>query len=407
MFFRIVDTMIEFLKQTISILALLFAVNTGAFAQIISQFSWDDPLVGIEVADIGPDGTSFSAVAISDAGGVGGTNGLNASTTPKTDVNMVIPGSPTFDVDGIDVSFDYQREESQCDWFTRGSSLIIDGSNNFSVSYRVDDGAGGFTTINSGNQYNIPNDDTYRNYRFVYLPVSGEGIMMLDGVIIWTNDGPDNRPMYWTGAGDVTVGSGCDGSGNDDTFMDNLIVASVTYSPLPIELLTFDLEKAGDNVKVRWESASETNNDFYSVERSLDGITWVSAGTVKGAGNSSERRKYTFVDHEPFIGLNYYRLSQTDFDGSSETFDPKTIVLQRNAAMSVFPNPANEQLTITFDAKHEFSDIKFYNLLGQEVSADVKLSEGEGFNVDADISNLESGVYILNADGKTERFVKE
>ena len=70
---------------------------------------------------------------------------------------MILPGSPTFDVAGIDVSFDYQREENAGKFITRSSSLVIKGFGNFSVAYRVDDGSDGFNTVNSGNVYAIPN----------------------------------------------------------------------------------------------------------------------------------------------------------------------------------------------------------------------------------------------------------
>ena len=57
------------------------------------------------------------------------------------------------------------------------NSLILDGANQFAVTYRVDDGGGGFNTVSSGNVFNIPNDDTWRNYRFIYLPVTGTGYL--------------------------------------------------------------------------------------------------------------------------------------------------------------------------------------------------------------------------------------
>ena len=385
---------------------LMLCIPIALHAQIISQFTWDDPSVAINIADIGPDGTVFSSSAISDVGGVGGTNGLNAAL-PKLDINMTIPGSPTFDVTGIDVSFDYQREESQCDWWRRGNSLIMDGSNQFSVSYRVEDGVGGFNTVNSGNVFNIPNDDTYRNYRFVYLPTTGEGFALVDGVVVWTNDGPDNRPLYWTGAGDVTVGSGCDGSGGNDTFLDNLIVASVTSSPLPIELLTFDVKEVGKKkVKITWESASESNNEYYTIERSMDGLNWEVVGTVEGANNSSQRIKYKYMDEKPWYGLSYYRLSQTDYDGASETFRPRSIRIQNESELSLFPNPAQNEVNLVFDKKLELNEIHVFNLVGQEVTSQIWMSTTDNKIIFMDIAALDNGVYIIKAGGKAQKFTK-
>ena len=122
------------------------------YGQIISQFTWDTNPV--TMADIGPDAVSVRSSATSSPNGVGGTNGLNAGL-PKQDHNVNIADYPIFDVGGIDFSFDYQRDESQGAFFTRGNSLVIDGCANLSVRYRVDNGIGGFNTISSGNAFAI------------------------------------------------------------------------------------------------------------------------------------------------------------------------------------------------------------------------------------------------------------
>lgn len=391
------------MKSLLTILFLgLFVIS--AKSQIISQFSWDsNPVTS---ADVGPDGTTVSGSAISDVGGVGGTNGLNAAL-PKQDINMSIPGSPTFDVDGIDVSFDYQREESQCDWFRRGNSLIIDGSNQFSVSYRVDDGAGGFNTVTSGNVFNIPNDDTWRNYRFIYLSTTGEGFLLVDGVTLWMNDGPDNRPMYWVGAGNVTVGFGCDGSGTNDTFMDNLIVGSVTWSGLPIELLSFSAKPEISTVELNWTTASETNNDFFSIERSAQGKEWEVIGTINGAGNSSTRINYSYSDEVPLIGKSYYRLKQTDFDGNFDYSKVVHVMYKGNSDNNIqlYPNPTSGDLNIVFERKD--SEWKIINLLGQNVSNNVTILQQSPFELKLNVDQLESGIYFIMTDSGPIKFRKK
>ena len=244
-------------------IALLFGILLigTANGQIISMFAWDNAANPVTTADIGPDANSASASAICDAGGAGGTNGLNCGL-PKANLNMDITGSPTFDVAGIDLSFDYHREEGTADWFDRGNYLRLDGCANLAVTYRVDDGGGGFTQISSGNVYAIPNDDTYRNYRFYYLPATGYGALLVDGVEVWNNDGPDNRDMYWTGAGNITIGNGQDGTGFNDTHMDNLIIGSVTTSALPIELVKFSANPVKEAIKLSWTTKSEQSNYY-------------------------------------------------------------------------------------------------------------------------------------------------
>lgn len=281
-------------------------------AQIISQFDFDaNP---VTVATVGPDATNVSGSATSSPGGTGGTNGLNAGS-PKADINMIIPGSPTFDVAGIDVSFDFHREENAGNFFERGQSLRILGTNNLSVIYRVDDGVGGYNQINSGNVYGIPNDDTYRRYRFVYTPCDGIGMLIVDNTVVWSNDGPDNRDLYWGGAGNVVVGGMMDGTGNQDTFFDNLVVGEVTCSPLPVEFLNVSATLTKDDfARINWITASERNNSHFVVEKMISNNEWVEIGQIGGAGYSVEVLNYALIDETPTPGLSYYRVKQVDFD---------------------------------------------------------------------------------------------
>ena len=85
--------------------------------------------------------------------------------------------------------------------------------------------------------------------------------------------------------------------------------------PLPVELLSFTAIRRNDNVQLKWQTASETNNDFFNIERSEDGRHWQTLGKMDGAGNSSETLAYTWTDQSPLRGLSYYRLKQVDFDG--------------------------------------------------------------------------------------------
>ena len=116
---------------------------------------------------------------------------------------------------------------------------------------------------------------------------------------------------------------------------------------LPIELLKFDGYNVDKHVNyLYWLTASEINNDYFTIERSRDGIFWTWIGKVAGIGNSSEIKNYYFVDDAYIDGVNYYRLSQTDFDGHYETFD--MIVINTN--------------TIKYE-----DPVAYYNLLGQLV----------------------------------------
>lgn len=99
-------------------------------------------------------------------------------------------------------------------------------------------------------------------------------------------------------------------------------------SALPIVLVSFEGEVIDDNVKLDWVVASQVNNDYYTIEKSLDAYNWEELATLPGAGNSNQEISYTTYDESPIIGHNYYRLTQTDYDGKFETFRPIAVTLK-------------------------------------------------------------------------------
>ncbi|MFT7157082.1 MAG: hypothetical protein ACI8Q1_002097 [Parvicella sp.] len=388
---------------TLVLVIPLFGITIHS--QIISQFTWNsNPVTN---ADIGPNATSIGSSAISDVLGTLGANGLNAGL-PKQDINMIIPGSPTFDVDGIDIAIDYQRDESDADLFSRVPSLKIGAGANFNVQYRVEDGSGSYITINSGNVFSIPNDDIFRRYRFYYLPDSGEGILSIDGVVVWSNDGPDNRKMYWTGSGDVTVGARVDGSGGNKTTLDSLVVASVTSSPLPIELTYFTATTSQNKyVLLDWQTASEINNDYFTIERSKDGLEWKEVTQINGAGNSSQTLTYSTIDSNPFEEISFYRLKQTDYDGQFEYSNIRSVNLKIDFELiKIYPNPAIDKITIAGLDDND-KDFRVFNLLGQDVTSCTRITTSNESQLFIDVSTLRTGIYYIKIGHSAGKFYKE
>ena len=88
------------------------------------------------------------------------------------------------------------------------------------------------------------------------------------------------------------------------------------------------LPYTSSSVKTIWQTASELHNDYFIIEKSSNGYDWEQSGIVNGAGNSNQVLNYNFIDYFPYLGLSYYRLTQVDFDGAQETFDPKSVMLE-------------------------------------------------------------------------------
>ncbi len=129
--------------------------------------------------------------------------------------------------------------------------------------------------------------------------------------------------------------------------------------PLPIELISFKAKPTKDKVQITWSTASEINNNYFSIEKSIDGYNYQEIGQVSGAGNSSQTLNYSFFDDNPFHGVAYYRLSQTDYNGDNETFPP---------------------IAIEFTDDKQVVKTILYDTQGREV---------------VDMNTLSSGIYIL------------
>lgn len=129
-------------------------------------------------------------------------------------------------------------------------------------------------------------------------------------------------------------------------------LACNTSCVLPMQLMYFNCTPNADNgVSTSWATASETNNRNFEVERSVDGHNWQTIGTVAGAGNSSKTLYYSYTDNSPPAGMVYYRLKQTDFDGSYIYSDVQTVTVS-TSTVEIFPNPTSGDLKLTYYAQN-------------------------------------------------------
>lgn len=379
------------MKRSVSLLFITLIIPGITLSQIINQFDWNS---GSPVtATFGANAASVSSSAIISSGGAGGSNGLNAGL-PKLDLNLTITATADFNMAGIDLQFDYQRDESTGTFIQRGSSLIMAmNAGALTVSYRVDNGAGSYTTVSSGNTYTIPNDDVWRTYRFRYNPNTGVGELLVNGVSQWSNNGADNRNMYWTGAGaNVVIGAAMDGAGLNKAFFDNFYVANIAASPLPIHLTTFSANMVNTMVQVIWSTASETDNDYFTVERSFDNSAWDEISRINGAGNSTGNINYSITDKDPLSGTVYYRLKQVDYNGDF-TYPAITSIKipQLNRRKELYPNPAVSEIII--ETEVNLSE----NLLAVSQTGNKVLitATADGPVTRANVENLKPGIYML------------
>ena len=139
--------------------------------------------------------------------------------------------------------------------------------------------------------------------------------------------------------------------------------------PLPVTLLYFKVYCVGENVALKWETASEINCEYYLVERSSDGISWESVAYIQGAGNSNEVSTYSWVDNYDGKGSTlYYRLTQYDYNGDYEILGVQSIVctnLPEDSWITINTDIFNNIIINFLATQGEKYEIKLYDLHGK------------------------------------------
>lgn len=187
-------------------------------------------------------------------------------------------------------------------------------------------------------------------------------------------------------------------------FLDDVRVEPATT--LPITLSRFDAKNAGKHVNTDWTTENEVNNDFFTVERSEDGINWNAIGNVKGAGNSETVLHYSYIDIRPLTGVSYYRLMQTDFDGATSYSDVKTVFRSdENNELKIFPNPTEGIVTV-YSSSNDISDYQIFNAMGSAITDQVKVISVDGTSkITLDFSQMSPGVYVFRSEEDVKKIV--
>lgn len=175
-----------------------------------------------------------------------------------------------------------------------------------------------------------------------------------------------------------------------------------TVCGLPIDIIEYTGEWDSEQVNLVWKTETESNNDYFTVERSYDGLNFSNIGKVDGHGTTTIPQDYSFEDRNPCIGTNYYRLFQTDFNGNIDTIGTIAVEVIPNIDASLWPNPANDELNLSIAAQGEYW-IEIFDMYGKRVTEPI---ESEAFQT-IDISSLTEGVYMVNIVSETKKVLKK
>lgn len=167
---------------------------------------------------------------------------------------------------------------------------------------------------------------------------------------------------------------------------------------LPVKFYDLSVKMLYNNAVINFSTLTEINNYFFEIERSIDGITFETISIIPGAGNSHDRLFYTWTDHSPINGYNYYRIKQTDFDGKSTFSNVISIFNSDNIDIfEIRPTLVEDQLHIQTSSVQSYN-IKIMNAEGKIMSAHSNLVESQNI----DVSHYPVGFYFVTIHYHTD-----
>jgi hypothetical protein len=178
-------------------------------------------------------------------------------------------------------------------------------------------------------------------------------------------------------------------------------IVTIVSTTVPVELSRFDVKRQTKSTLLAWTTESESNNEAFHIEQSIDGKNFQTIGKIKGYGTSTMRQNYNFEHNTPSVGINYYRLKQVDFDGKT-TYSPTRSILFGRKDFVLKSTLVQNTLDVVVSDEAALS-LHIFNLSGQEVFQTKAQGEQRIY-----VGTLPNGLYFIRTNmGDVARFVKE
>ena len=170
------------------------------------------------------------------------------------------------------------------------------------------------------------------------------------------------------------------------------------HTVVPVELTSFRALAVGSNVVLHWNTATETNNSGFEIQRSSNNVNFARVGFIPGHGTSTKTNEYSFTDQN-VSGHLYYRLKQLDMDGTYKYSKVVEVNIAKQFTYALnqnYPNPFNPSTEISYSIPEKsFVSLKVYNVLGKEIASLVNNQEEAGIHqINFNAANLSSGMYF-------------
>ncbi|MGZ3864425.1 MAG: T9SS type A sorting domain-containing protein [Bacteroidia bacterium] len=281
---------------------------------------------------------------------------------------------------------------------------------------------GGGTTLNIANSGTIEVTGDFNASGNSTVNYSGSGLFLIDGnmslsgslnmstsgLISVAGNATFSGSSQVQGSGSVAVAGTSTASGSTDVFgwtSGSCSGCTLNNSnPTPITLLKFTASYSNSKVVLDWTTATETNNRFFTLEKSSDGVNFNYFADIQSKapnGNSLLNLSYRTLDEKPFKGVSYYRLKQTDYDGKSEYFKAVSVLATKTKEInfSVAPNPNYGEFVAGFTGIENNSEVSIvmHDIMGKLVYSNSFIVE-DGVNTINIVSDqdLQKGVYFCS-----------
>ncbi|MEO0311818.1 MAG: hypothetical protein RIQ89_1475 [Bacteroidota bacterium] len=368
--------------------------------EVIASFNFNSD--SIHKAIIGPDAIQIGKAAYLSLDGRALTGALNGG---GKELNYTIPGDAIFDQEGIDMSIDYRYSEPSGSFFSRGSNFNFGIHKGFlAISFKVENKSGGFILIDAQTDYEVPQDNQWRNYRFIFNPTNGVAEIFVSSVPVWSHKVGANTALYWKDAGNIIIGKNMDAEGNDVGLFDNLIIRTTSYiSPLAETLINFSLQHTDKGIKVHWMTTAGDRVKSFSIDRSINGIDFTNVAIINAFPPEVAVEGYAHLDQSPVnTGITYYRIKQHFKDGKFVSHPVAAIKIKNDPVTAVIEQitPANFQSAIDIAYQIPQKGKVWIQLTDQKgkiyQSQTFEAAQGKNLYSMKNLETLTSGVYRLH-----------
>jgi hypothetical protein len=177
---------------------------------------------------------------------------------------------------------------------------------------------------------------------------------------------------------------------------------------VPVTMLSFDAARVGKSNNLTWTTTNEINSSKFEIERSTNGINYVSIGSVNAIGNGASKQSYRFMDANPAKGNNYYRIKTIDIDNSYKLSVVRNVKNLGFVEMMINPNPVASTMNISLEAEaNEKATIVITDLSGRKVyNGTTNVIAGTN-NIPVNVNNLNKGIYLVTLQLSGETLIKK